>query len=314
MECLDSIRRYHTDTPTFLHNRPRPFVDHCLKRLPPAASVSDAIQHVHNGTFLVPSVASSGTYAVQLQSSSGVPSCTCPDWLKYRLPCKHMLAVFSTYPAWGWDSLPAAYRNFPHFSLDPSILCRPLESDATLHDDGGSGSAHSVADASLIQQSPSALEPDGDSDSGRSDAVSSQNEPSTAAPESDRDSDSVHSDTLKLQSRLRQLLMTACSYTYSVSDGSVLSEAISAAKAVFNTLKAAVPRLSQQRPNARRRFGKCNADASCLRRWLHAYRLKRALKKKRQKAGSSDISIFQVTIKFHVCIISFCISDTTVSF
>ena len=284
MECLDSIRRYHTDTPTFLHNRPRPFVDHCLKRLPPAASVSDAIQHVHNGTFLVPSVASSGAYTVQLQSSSGVPSCTCPDWLKYRLPCKHMLAVFSAYPAWGWDSLPAAYRNFPHFSLDPGILCRPLESDVTPAHDGDGGS-----DASLIQQSSSALERDGDSDSGRFDAASNHNEPSTAAPEPDRDSDSVHSDTLKLQSRLRQLLMTASSYTYSVSDGSVLSEAISAAKAVFNTLKAAVPRLSQQLPNTRRRFGKCNADASCLRRRLHPYRLKRALKMKRRKAGSSDI-------------------------
>jgi len=158
MECLDSIRRYHTDTPTFLHNRPRPFVDHCPKRLPPAASVSDTIQHVHNGTFLVPSVASSGTYTVQLQSSSGVPSCTCPDWLKYRLPCKHMLAVFGAYLDWGWDSLPAAYQNFPHFSPDPSILCRPLESDATPHDDGDSGSAYPVADTSLIQQSPSALE------------------------------------------------------------------------------------------------------------------------------------------------------------
>jgi len=110
----------------------------------------------------------------------------------------------------------------------------------------------------------------------------------------------VHSDTLKLQSHLRQLLTTASSYTYSVNDGSVPSEAISAAKAVFDTLKAAVPRLSQQRPNTRRRFGKCIADASCLRRRLHAYRLKRALKKKRQKAYSSDILIFPVTIKFHI--------------
>ena len=37
------------------------------------------------------------------------PSCTCPDWIRYHIPCKHMFAVFHSIDGYSWENLPALY-------------------------------------------------------------------------------------------------------------------------------------------------------------------------------------------------------------
>ena len=63
---------------------------------------------------------------------SACPSCSCPDWFKFHLPCKHILAIFQHYPGWDWDFLSKEFRDAPHFNLDHDILEKENQiSDAT---------------------------------------------------------------------------------------------------------------------------------------------------------------------------------------
>ena len=41
-------------------------------------------------------------------------TCTCPDWMKNEMPCKHFFAVVQ-HTNFSWEELPYAYRNHPLF-------------------------------------------------------------------------------------------------------------------------------------------------------------------------------------------------------
>lgn len=115
--CLTENRRYHHSVPLFLHNKPRHFVVHCLDRLPPKVSKisSSQITSTTEG-FLVRSTDSGTDYTISIGNDK--PSCSCPDWAKFFWPCKHLLAVFSIYPAYGWEFMPNGYTSQPVFNLD----------------------------------------------------------------------------------------------------------------------------------------------------------------------------------------------------
>lgn len=97
-------------------------VDHCVKRIPPHVQPipEENIQQNSAGKFQVKSVDSGNTYDIDLCSSC--PCCSCYDWQRYHLPCKHMLAVFHHFPSWDWEFLPPEFRDAPHFNLDLEIL------------------------------------------------------------------------------------------------------------------------------------------------------------------------------------------------
>ena len=122
---MDVIRSYDAQIPSFLHKRPPKFVNHCLKRLPPAVCIS--LQHVAdlgNGKFTVKSESGETSYGVYVASSETVtaPWCDCVDWARRHLLCKHMLAVFSHFPDYSWEKLPQDYTSLPIFTLDPDLL------------------------------------------------------------------------------------------------------------------------------------------------------------------------------------------------
>ena len=50
------------------------------------------------------------TYTVDMNSVT----CTCPDWMKNEMPCKHFFAVVQ-HTNFSWEELPYAYRNHPLF-------------------------------------------------------------------------------------------------------------------------------------------------------------------------------------------------------
>ena len=119
---LDCVKAYHSSIPSFLKNKPRMLVDHCLKRIPPHVQPipEENIQQKSAGKFQLKSVDSANTYDIDL--CSPCPCCSCYDWQRYHLPCKHMLAVFHHFPSWDWEFLPSEYRDAPHFNLDLEIL------------------------------------------------------------------------------------------------------------------------------------------------------------------------------------------------
>ena len=71
--------------------------------------------------FLVQS--DSGT---SYEVNTDIPYCTCPDWKKSFWPCKHILKVFTDFPAYGWEFLPKGYTDLPCFNLD---TCTTLNTD-----------------------------------------------------------------------------------------------------------------------------------------------------------------------------------------
>lgn len=89
----------------FLHNRPKMFIEHCLKRL---GEVPSTQIHYTESSFVV------NGYNLDME----IRSCSCPDFQRHCWPCKHMLAVMCAYQGYSWDFLPSSYRTLPCFVLD----------------------------------------------------------------------------------------------------------------------------------------------------------------------------------------------------
>ena len=120
-----AYKRYHESVPLYMRDRPHPVIRHMLKRM---ARVQDfTAQHIirpvgeQTGMFAVRSQAGDVYYLVSFGSLTEAPQCSCHDFLRYFLPCKHFLAVFE-FTDFGWDDLPAHYLESPYLNLDFDIL------------------------------------------------------------------------------------------------------------------------------------------------------------------------------------------------
>ena len=77
-----TYKRYSDDLPLFLHNRPKAFIKHCMKRLKKVCF--DVIQET--GSCLIVN-----GHRVRLD----VPSYPCKDFSQHGWPCKHMLTLLT---------------------------------------------------------------------------------------------------------------------------------------------------------------------------------------------------------------------------
>ena len=113
------------NVPAFLKDRPRSFVNHCMRRLTSSDEISiDAIVQVDSeaGTFKVKSLMSTEWYDVSFGRDNSMPKCMCLDWQSSFMPCKHFLAIMQHFPEWSWNKLPKSYTNSPLFNLDKDVL------------------------------------------------------------------------------------------------------------------------------------------------------------------------------------------------
>ena len=108
--------------PAFLHNKPCRFVEHCLKRIPPHVNciLPGNITGMGEKKYSVLSVDSGNKYAVTITDEQ--QTCSCVDYSRNHLPCKHMLAVFSEASGCSWNGPPEGYRNSSCFNLDTDIF------------------------------------------------------------------------------------------------------------------------------------------------------------------------------------------------
>jgi hypothetical protein len=112
-----NIKAYNKEIPEFLHGRPHGFIKHCMQRIHSSAMYSENdIQDLGNLNFQVSSESTQQTYLVDLSS----PSCSCPDWKKFKCPCKHMFAVFENSSA-DWYNLPLNYRESSLYTADKDV-------------------------------------------------------------------------------------------------------------------------------------------------------------------------------------------------
>lgn len=87
------------------------------------------------GTFRIRSVTEGGGFH---EVNFSDPSCTCFDFKKSKLPCKHFAAVFLLVDGWGFSRLPVEYREGPNMTAhsvtsctsadteDPEVLADPI--------------------------------------------------------------------------------------------------------------------------------------------------------------------------------------------
>ena len=104
-------RKYNDYIPSYLQNRPREVILHCLDRKASSARyTSNDITVVDNETGIFEVANAKGhSYTVKFS----VPSCSCPDWTEYHYPCKHFFAIFYHHCAWDWNALPQTYLCSP---------------------------------------------------------------------------------------------------------------------------------------------------------------------------------------------------------
>ena len=93
----DEYRKYNSDLPVFLHNRPLDFVHHVSARWTSAQDVPACnIVQLDQCKFRVTGVDSCNIYDLSFGSNSdlSMPYCECDDWNKFHWPCKHFCAIF----------------------------------------------------------------------------------------------------------------------------------------------------------------------------------------------------------------------------
>ena len=132
-----AYRPYNDNIPDFLRDRPRKVVLHCMDRVRKSSKFkNEDIQTEHSdGRFKVAS-ASGKVHKVDFGKERGVPSCTCLDWMRFHIPCKHFFAIFSNKTDWSWYSLPPTYLASPLLCTDQEALLGAFPNPKDTVDEG----------------------------------------------------------------------------------------------------------------------------------------------------------------------------------
>ena len=68
-------------------------------------------------------------------SGEGTPSCSCKDWTRWHIPCKHFFAVFWVKPEWSWNTIPKQYIECAYLSTDNEALVAYFSSQGVPEED-----------------------------------------------------------------------------------------------------------------------------------------------------------------------------------
>ena len=126
---------YNKGIPSYLHDRPREFVLHCLERWKIALGFDfSGITCQGKGLFSVVNFTNnlSECYKVYFGNEHETLKCSCYDWCKTGYLCKHFFAVFEIFPSWSFNTLSPIYINSPFLNLDKTVI--PLLKQNTLPD------------------------------------------------------------------------------------------------------------------------------------------------------------------------------------
>ena len=64
-----------------------------------------------------------------------IPECTCKDWARHHIPCKHFFAVFEQCPGWSWQKLSQHFQGSSYLSADTNSVQRFLHMEQTADED-----------------------------------------------------------------------------------------------------------------------------------------------------------------------------------
>jgi len=115
---------YSKPDPMVLINSPDWLRKHIIQRLNSTLSKQDAdtVSRVELQYKVRSESRQDVWHTVTMCPSVGYPSCTCYDWQKHKVPCKHMCVLLKDVEEVSWDCLPEEYRCNPVFTLDNVVL------------------------------------------------------------------------------------------------------------------------------------------------------------------------------------------------
>ena len=110
----EEYRAYSHNIPDYLKGRPKSIILHCLERKAKCLKfISDDIRSPEEGIFEVCKT-DGGNHVVNFN----LPECSCKDWARHHIPCKHFFAIFEHCPGWNWFKLPEQFQGSCYLSAD----------------------------------------------------------------------------------------------------------------------------------------------------------------------------------------------------
>ena len=122
-QMSETYRRYNYIVPQYLRERPRQVIIHCLERKSSSKKYTEddvLTKDVKMGKFTIQG--SGKVHTIDFGVATGKPTCTCPDWLQWQIPCKHFFSIFRLVEGWGWNALPDTYKKSAYLCSDSKAL------------------------------------------------------------------------------------------------------------------------------------------------------------------------------------------------
>lgn len=124
-QMSETYRRYNDFVPDYLRERPRQVIIHCLERKSSSNKYTEddiLTKDLTTGKFTLQG--SGKVHTIDFGVATGHPSCSCPDWLQWHIPCKHFFGIFRLVEGWGWNALPETYKESAYLSADSTPLSK----------------------------------------------------------------------------------------------------------------------------------------------------------------------------------------------
>ncbi|XP_041463185.1 uncharacterized protein LOC121422277 isoform X1 [Lytechinus variegatus] len=116
LKASSKSRKFSTDIPDYLHNRPLSVIKFCMDQLESSKQVRKADVRTGDApnSYKVQSISRQTAF---YNVSFDKPACDCFTWRRNGIPCKHFFAVF-THTNSKWQDLPESYRSSPFLIID----------------------------------------------------------------------------------------------------------------------------------------------------------------------------------------------------
>ena len=118
------FKKYHTSIPYFLKDKPKVLVTDLLQKMDKVTTeMIDSVKVWTDNTFTVHSsdISSDKSFIVDFGNEDTFCSCTCPDYRRNRMICKHFFAVIKSGIR-TYEDLTPLFRNSPFICLDEDLL------------------------------------------------------------------------------------------------------------------------------------------------------------------------------------------------
>ena len=129
----DGCKRYVSGIPYFLKNRPKKIVEILSEKMytvVPKAEINRLDQHTFKVNHNEECTGIKKEYEVFLGNESKFCSCSCQDFRRYRMLCKHFFLIFKSKLAKFYDLSPL-FVNHPYMILDHTMFGNNNEIDSS---------------------------------------------------------------------------------------------------------------------------------------------------------------------------------------